>query len=309
MPLTPDQLDYIARKNLSPERLKIILNYQREIKRLQKEADKIPEGLRRDIWRIVDNRRARISQLILETVDDPKSPLPPRSAAGLGRRIAGEVNIMIEEMNAAVAAGQSEAFKAGAKAGNELLRAVTLDSASTFSPSAELLAIAQKHSADLIVTIGRELIPKVNASIARGVLGGLTPFEVMKDIDRLVGNRVSGGGASYQAERIVRTEVNRVYSITIDQFNGALVDKLGPKAASKLKKRWVFGIWREGRRESHLEMDGEEVPINETFSNGLKYPRDPGAWDKPEEVINCACSWVIVPDSVEEAALAAIGAL
>lgn len=303
---------------LSPERLRVIIKYQRDIRRLQSEAKRLPEGLKRRVRDIVDNRRGRINNLILATVEDPKSALPARSAAGLGQRIAGEVNLMIEEIRAEVAAAQSEAWRAGVQAGNALLRAATLDSSAFFSPAAELFTIAVGHSADLIVTIGRELIPKVNASIARAVLGGVTPFEAMKQIDSLVGNgpgrggihRTDGpGGASYQAERIVRTEVNRVYSVALDSFNGELVNSLGPNASKKLKKRWVSGPWREGRRENHREMDGEEVPFDETFSNGLKYPRDPAAFDKPEEVINCGCTWVLVPDSVEEAALEAIRAL
>lgn len=41
-------------------------------------------------------------------------------------------------------------------------------------------------------------------------------------------------------------------------------------------------------RESHLEMDGEEVDINDTFSNGLMYPADPNG--DPSEVWNCRCT-------------------
>jgi len=35
-------------------------------------------------------------------------------------------------------------------------------------------------------------------------------------------------------------------------------------------------------------MDGERVPIDDAFSNGLRFPRDPAA-GKPEESINCHC--------------------
>lgn len=306
-------------KPLSAERMRIILQYQRDIKKLQKEAAKLPDSLKLRVRGIVDNRRGRINNLILETVADPKgTALPARSAAGLGQRIAAEINLMIDEVSGEIKAAQAEAWKAGAKAGNELLKAATLESGAFFAPPAELFTIATAHSADLIVTIGRELIPKVNSIISRAVLGGVTPFEAMKNIDALVANgpgrsgihRTDGrGGASYQAERIVRTEVNRVYSVALDSFNGEFVNQLGPEASKKLKKRWVFGPWREGRRSRHQDMDGEEVPMDETFSNGLKYPRDPAAFDKPEEVINCGCTWVIVPDSVEEAALEAIKTL
>ncbi|MBK8233023.1 MAG: hypothetical protein IPK72_21170 [Candidatus Eisenbacteria bacterium] len=301
---------------LSAERMQTILRYQRDIRRLQKETQKLPGALRRDVQRIVDRRRDTIRGLILETVQDPESPIPARSANGLGNRIAAEVRAMQDEVAAEVSLGQRTAWEDGVKAGNSLLRAATLEESAFFSPSAELFNIATKHSADLIVTAGREYIPRINAMIARGVLGGLTPFQVMEQMDKLLGNtsaasgihraRADLGGIAYQSERIVRTEVNRVYSIALDSFNGELVQRLGPEASKKLKKRWVFGTWREGRREDHRDIDGEEVPFDEEFSNGLKYPRDPAAWDKPEQVINCACTWVISADSVEEAALSAL---
>lgn len=41
-------------------------------------------------------------------------------------------------------------------------------------------------------------------------------------------------------------------------------------------------------RESHLEMDGEEVDTDEEFSNGLMYPGDPSG--DPSEVWNCRCT-------------------
>lgn len=43
-------------------------------------------------------------------------------------------------------------------------------------------------------------------------------------------------------------------------------------------------------RESHALMDGEAVPLDEKFSNGLEYPGDPNG--EPEEVYNCRCSLV-----------------
>ena len=41
-------------------------------------------------------------------------------------------------------------------------------------------------------------------------------------------------------------------------------------------------------RASHLDVDGETVGINDTFSNGLEYPADPSG--DPAEVYNCRCS-------------------
>lgn len=51
-------------------------------------------------------------------------------------------------------------------------------------------------------------------------------------------------------------------------------------------KIWVT-VGDKNVRESHAIQDGEEKPINDAFSNGLKYPRESGM--PAGEVINCRC--------------------
>ena len=55
------------------------------------------------------------------------------------------------------------------------------------------------------------------------------------------------------------------------------------------EKTWM-STHDERTRESHVLMDGETVPLDEPFSNGLMYPADPSG--APEEVYNCRCSMV-----------------
>lgn len=54
-----------------------------------------------------------------------------------------------------------------------------------------------------------------------------------------------------------------------------------------LHKQWTATA-DDRTRASHLDIDGESVPLNEEFSNGLMYPGDPGG--AAEEVWNCRCS-------------------
>lgn len=61
----------------------------------------------------------------------------------------------------------------------------------------------------------------------------------------------------------------------------------GYKQAEMPIKIWVAVI-DDKTRESHASIDGEEVPLDYPFSNGLKYPGDPAG--SAEEVINCRCS-------------------
>ena len=55
-----------------------------------------------------------------------------------------------------------------------------------------------------------------------------------------------------------------------------------------MKKVWI-ATPDDRVRESHLEMDGEEVDPEEEFSNGCQFPGDPDCEDT-SEVWNCRCS-------------------
>lgn len=57
-------------------------------------------------------------------------------------------------------------------------------------------------------------------------------------------------------------------------------------------KRWV-AVMDERTRVSHASINGEVVPVDRPFSNGLMYPGDPSG--PPEEVYNCRCTMEWVP--------------
>ena len=84
---------------------------------------------------------------------------------------------------------------------------------------------------------------------------------------------------TWEAKRIARTEIH-------NSHNTAVMDtyqELGVEYTM-----WI-SAGDDGRtRDSHLEVDGEIIPVGGTYSNGLKFPGDT---DGPiEEWINCRCS-------------------
>lgn len=83
-----------------------------------------------------------------------------------------------------------------------------------------------------------------------------------------------------RAQVIARTEVHGVSQY--GQFNG--YKQMGVPIKIYV---WSPGI-KGGARDEHQSMDGEEVPINQHFSNGLMYPGEDGA--PAEETINCQCT-------------------
>lgn len=54
-----------------------------------------------------------------------------------------------------------------------------------------------------------------------------------------------------------------------------------------VKKKWI-ATHDNRTRSSHILIDGEEVEMDEEFSNGLMFPADPDG--DPEEVYNCRCT-------------------
>lgn len=60
----------------------------------------------------------------------------------------------------------------------------------------------------------------------------------------------------------------------------------GYKEAGVETKIWVAVMDNE-TRDTHAMVDGDEIPFDRHFDNGLKYPGDPAGG--PEEIINCRC--------------------
>ena len=91
---------------------------------------------------------------------------------------------------------------------------------------------------------------------------------------------VYAGYDEVRARTIARTEVHGATQ------QGTIY---GYKQAGVATKIWVWapGV-KGGVRPKHEAIDGEEVPIDHHFSNGLMYPGDPSAG--PEETVNCSCS-------------------
>lgn len=84
--------------------------------------------------------------------------------------------------------------------------------------------------------------------------------------------------SSSRAEVIARTE-------TVSGFNAASREAAGGSGVVS-GKRWLTA-GDDRVRESHAAMDGEEVGLDEPYSNGLMFPGDPEG--DPDETIQCRC--------------------
>lgn len=117
---------------------------------------------------------------------------------------------------------------------------------------------------------------QINSSILQGILQGESIDDMSKRILPVVNNNQS---ASVRTARTLTTECE----------NKGRIDRMDEMSEQglEIEKEWI-ATDDERTRESHALIDGETVPYDEEFSNGLMQPGDPDG--DPSEVYNCRCT-------------------
>ncbi len=96
------------------------------------------------------------------------------------------------------------------------------------------------------------------------------------------------GEISNNARTIARTETHGAYS-------EARYDAM--KSTQPVAKKWISS--RDSLvRDQHAALDGKQVPFDDAFGNGLRYPLDPAG--SAAEVINCRCVMVPIYEGDEQ---------
>lgn len=131
------------------------------------------------------------------------------------------------------------------------------------------------------------LLPRVNESTrnalaksAQELIDAVGQGENIDDVaDRLRSTvRDVFAGSEARATTIARTEIGRA-------MEGARFVQL--KQAGVATKVWISSRDTEVR-DLHRSIDGEEVPVDRPFSNGLMYPMDPAG--SAAQTVNCRCT-------------------
>jgi hypothetical protein len=106
-----------------------------------------------------------------------------------------------------------------------------------------------------------------------------------EDLEDVIGNEFdkrSGVDAALLGSMIAKTMAGWGSEEAVQQAEGQ-----GSKKT--VYKEWVTG---DNPRSSHAAMDGERVPIGETFSNGADWPGDDSL--DPDESCGCNCTTRII---------------
>lgn len=141
----------------------------------------------------------------------------------------------------------------------------------------EFVSAAKINGGKRIVGIQRTMRDAIARIISDCVSNGVSQSELQKTIQSEM------GVSKARVKLIARQET--MTALATGQFD--MMSSAGAKT-----KTWHHRPQKNPRDGSHgpnhVALEGETVPIDGRFSNGLRYPRDPED-DRPEELINCRC--------------------
>jgi hypothetical protein len=212
-----------------------------------------------------------------------------------------------------LAAGRTRgAFQAGGEGIDRILSTVVRagrPGRSLVDVSQQLVSAAIDVTSDQLRSVWSELGTRLKISVRRAALGVDDPFSAMQTVAQAIKDPKTFGTAMNRAEVIIRTEVNRTFSMAGQKRMEQSNERLG----GGLKKYWLDA--HDARVRPTHEEAGKTyaiggttgpIPVTEAFVVGgeeLMYPRDPSG--SAEETINCRCVSVpYVEDLADDAAAA-----
>lgn len=120
---------------------------------------------------------------------------------------------------------------------------------------------------------------QVNNAVTQGIIQGESLDQISKRISK---------GLVMKNENLSKTFAQT--AMTEAQNAGRLESlREAEKLGIDIYKQWMATL-DSHTRDSHADVDGESVPVNSKFSNGLMYPAEAGG--DPKEVYNCRCTMV-----------------
>ena len=136
---------------------------------------------------------------------------------------------------------------------------------------------AEQDLLDRTYKASENTLKRVDSQLNKIITDGYRSGKGINDVANNVTKRFDQL-ASWEAKRIARTEINTSHNkATVDTYNDLGVEYTQWIAASD-----------DRTRDSHVEVDGEIIPMGGKYSNGLEYPGDMSG--PIEEWINCRCS-------------------
>lgn len=211
------------------------------------------------------------------------------------------LQVIDQQVRAAKSAASSVAYgrvAAAWRAGGGVAElAVGLDVQGIHGLSAQLLAASQDLAQDRVRGVYSELGSTLKQAVRRAVLGIDDPQQAIQRVAKVIRNPKTFGTAKDRAEVIVRSEINRTYSVATNARLLQAEERLG---AGKVQKWWLTA--RDARvRPTHADAGKRyaiggrpgPIPLKQPFLVGkdrLMFPLDPRG--SAAECANCRCRMV-----------------
>ncbi len=215
----------------------------------------------------------------------------------LKKSLERQITSLESQLSNALTNAAGQVYQDGGASVVEPLQAVGY-SGVFFTPSQAQILTVSDFTADLIKGLTADMLTKINGQLRRAALGELSPFEVMKEITRLLGfqGKMVTGGVSYRAEMIIRTELARIFNLA--NYGAGLE---ATAAVPDLLKRWIAtgdARTRESHLQAHAKYTANPIPFKDDFIVGgeaLRFPGDPRGSGKM--TVNCRCrAQAVVPE-------------
>lgn len=161
--------------------------------------------------------------------------------------------------------------------------------------------ISEKHGSAVAKAIGTEYIAEKTTNYLRKMAEGRAEV-INNETRRKVQQAMDDAEEDEDLEDAANNEFNRRSDLDALALGAMLAktaagwgaEEADRQAKDQGSRKQVYKEWVTGpnARESHAMMDGERVPIDETFSNGADWPGDDSL--DPEESCGCNCSTRVI---------------
>lgn len=181
------------------------------------------------------------------------------------------------------------------RGGDELVQGALLSIGrpSLLGISPELLQAVIEVTTDQVRSVWGELGARLKTTVRRAAIGITDPNEAIKSLASVIRDVKTFGSAENRAETIIRTEVNRTFSLATQKRMEQSDERLG----RGLKKFWLDAD-DDRVRDAHriagerYGVKGEPgpIPVGKAFlvdGEELMFPRDPRG--SAGNTINCRC--------------------
>ncbi len=240
------------------------------IKRMKSSCDRVLDYSRHETLRNIEKHFRETS-----AIKSAESGGPPEPRPSLAARLTFDRSTFGAELLAALREEQEAAL---GTAGQQLFDEIGKDSVWRL-PSGDALQFIEGR-ANLLANVPDEVHAEIMQSIEQGLQHGESRKELMSRISAAFDEI----GRS-RAETIANTETAAAFNYARDK---------AMREAGVTHKKWLHSMSPliKEPRPTHLEADGQTVPIDEPFDVGgvqFMHPGDDSLGAGPEDIISCHC--------------------